>query len=322
MNVVVTGSLGFIGSHLIHKLLKQKKFKKIYGIDLENKKNKKLKNLRKQLLIEEKKFNYINLDVSDLNKLYKFFKKQKIDILIHLAAEAGVRDSVKNPGIYFKNNMIGFFNILEISKIFKIKHLMFASSSSVYGNKKKNLSIKENSNSDNPLSFYGATKKSNEVMAYSYSNVYGIPMTALRFFTVYGPLGRPDMAIFKFTKNNLEKKTIYAFDPNKNFRDYTYINDVVEALEKLIFKIPKSKIPFRILNIGTNKPVNVNTLIKIIEKETKIKSKINVKKMHNLDVNYTNANLSSLKKLIKLNKKTHLKDGIKEFINWYIEYIY
>ena len=227
MKILVTGCAGFIGYHLCLKLLEKNKHK-VYGLDnISNYYDVKLKNSRlKNLKEHPNKFYFHKIDIANFNKLKNNFKKNNYDYVIHLAAQAGVRASIQKPSQYVRSNLTGFFNILEISKIFKIKHLVFASTSSVYGSTKK-FPLSEDNNTDKPLSFYAATKKSNELMAYSYSNIHKLPCTGLRLFTVYGPYGRPDMSLFKFTKAIFNSNKIDLFNRGDHVRDFTYIDDVV-----------------------------------------------------------------------------------------------
>ena len=238
MKILVTGCAGFIGFHLSNYLLKNNY--DIIGIDNLNKYyDVNLKKNRLKLLKNYKNFQFIKFDLINKSKLDTIIKKYNIKYIIHLAAQAGVRYSLKNPKTYFKNNLEVFFNIIESSREKKIKHLIFASTSSVYGENKK-FPSNEYDNTNNPISLYAATKKSNEILAYAYSSTYKLPSTALRFFTVYGPFGRPDMALFKFTKNILENKKIELYNNGYHSRDFTYIDDIVEGIVSVIKK-PKKK---------------------------------------------------------------------------------
>ena len=302
MKILVTGCAGFIGYHLCNKLLSNRKFT-IYGIDNLNnyydvslKKNR-LKNLQKLSI----RFKFYKIDICNNNLLYKNFLKNKYDCVIHLAAQAGVRYSIKKPDVYLNSNVFGFFNILECCKKNKTKHLLFASTSSVYGSN-KNFPLKEKSNTDQPLSFYAATKKCNEIMAHSYSNIYRLPCTGLRFFTVYGPLGRPDMVLFKFTKAILENKKINLFNYGNHIRDFSYIDDVVNSIEKLIKKPPKSKIPYEIYNIGNNNPQHLKKFLKILEKKLTIKAKVKFQPLQLGDIHKTYASMHKLNNKNKVQK--------------------
>lgn len=320
--ILITGAAGFIGFHLIKKIQLNKKSRySIVGIDnLNNYYSKKLKLDRLKVLKKDKYFLFKRIDIKNLKLLQNLFKKYKFDYVVHLAAQAGVRHSLKKPIDYVQNNLIAFFNLLECCKIFKIKHLIFASTSSVYGESKK-IPFKENQSTDKPIQFYAATKKSNEIMAYSYSHVYNLPSTGLRFFTVYGPWGRPDMALYKFTKNILSKKKIDLYNFGKHKRDFTFVEDVAYIIEKLI-KRPPNKInaPFRILNVGKGSQDKLTDYLKEIEKNLGMKGKLNLLPLQAGDIYETKSNINNLKKIIKLKKFTGIKRGIKLFIDWYKNY--
>ena len=317
---LVTGCAGFIGMHLTMSLLK--KNKSVIGIDNMNNyydvnlKKKRLLNLKKF-----KKFNFKKVDIKNLNSLKKIVKNYKIDYIINLAAQAGVRYSITNPETYFENNIKGFFNILEIAKSKKVKHLVYASSSSVYGASQKKV-FKESDNVDQPISFYASSKRSNELMAHSYSYIYDIPVTGIRYFSVYGPWGRPDMSLFIFTKKILSGKSIDVFNKGKMKRDFTFIDDAVNATYKIIHKIPKinrdNKIcKFKIFNVGGGNTISLINYIKLIEKNLGIKAKKNLKGMQLGDVKATLSNNDDLKSSVKFNPKINIKIGIKKFIDWY-----
>ena len=252
-------------------------------------------------------------------KLNNLVKNKKIKIIIHLAAQAGVRYSLKNPRIYFKSNLEGFFNILEVSRYNKIKHLIYASTSSVYGNSKK-FPSSENDNTDQPLSFYAATKKSNEVMAHSYSHIYNLPSTGVRFFTVYGPMGRPDMALFKFTKNITNNRSIELFNKGNHFRDFTYIDDIIDGVYSLIYKQSKKKIPHEIYNIGNGNPKKLLEYLKYIENYLNKAPKIKKKSLQVGDIVKTHSNIKKIRIYAGYKPKTNINVGIKKFIEWYKEY--
>tara|TARA_B100000686_G_C16751930_1_gene953066 strand:+ start:1080 stop:2054 length:975 start_codon:yes stop_codon:yes gene_type:complete len=319
MNILITGVAGFIGFHLAKKLLKTTA--NVIGIDnLNNYYDVRLKKSRLNQLkkIDNKKnFKFIKIDISDKKQINKL-NKLKFDYIVHLAAQAGVRHSLKKPEDYVKNNLIGFFNILELSKIKKIKHLLFASTSSVYGD--ENRKCLENFECNTPLQFYAATKKSNEVMAHSYSSIYKIPTTGLRFFTVYGPWGRPDMALFIFVKNILNRKKINVFNYGNHKRDFTYVDDIAESIKKLIKKKSNKKTPFEIFNIGNSQPIKLRSFIKEIEINLKTKSKIKYLPLQKGDIPNTNSNSKKLFKKINFKPKTNYKRGIKNFISWYLNY--
>ena len=318
MSILVTGAAGFIGYHLIEKILN--KNKKVIGIDNINTyydinlKKDRVKNLKKN-----KKFSFYKVDLSNYKKINNIVKKNNIKILIHLAAQAGVRYSITNPRSYFNSNLEGFFNILEVSRDNKIKHLIYASTSSVYGDSKK-FPLNENDRTDKPLSFYAATKKSNEVMAHSYSYIYKLPCTGVRFFTVYGPFGRPDMALFKFTKNIINNHTIELFNNGNHFRDFTYVDDIVDGIYLLINKKSKKTIPYEIFNIGNGTPKKLIDYLKHIEKNLKKISKTKRLPLQVGDVVKTHSNINKLKKYTGYKPKTNIKIGIEKFIEWYKDY--
>ncbi len=318
MNILVTGAAGFIGYHLTFRLLNNKI--NVIGIDNVNQYyDTKLKKDRIKLLKNFKNFNFYKVDLINYKKIDNIIKNYKIKYIIHLAAQAGVRYSIKKPKSYFKSNLEGFFNILELSKNNKIKHLIFASTSSVYGNSKK-FPLKEETNTDRPLSFYAATKKSNEIMAHSYSFIHKLPCTAVRFFTVYGPLGRPDMALFKFTKNIIENKPIQLFNNGNHVRDFTYIDDIVEGIYLLIKKQSKKNIPYEIYNIGNGNPKKLIDYLNQIELNLKNKSKIKKLPLQIGDVVKTHADITKLKRQTNYKAKINIKKGIANFIEWYKEY--
>ncbi len=317
MKILITGCAGFIGFHTTLFLLK-KKFK-IIGIDsINNYYDPILKKNRLKILKKYNNFEFFKLDITQNNKLKKIFKN-KIDIVIHLAAQAGVRYSLKEPEKYIKSNLNGFFNIIEQSKINNIKHFLYASTSSVYGYS-KDFPLNEEFKTDSPLTLYAATKKSNEIISYSYSNLYKLPCTGLRFFTVYGPYGRPDMALFKFTKNIIKGKQIELYNNGNHTRDFTYIDDVVESIYKILLKPNLKKIPYNILNICSNNPISLINFIKIIEKNLKTKAKIKYLSFQKGDVKKTHGNNLKVKKYLKNYKMIKIEDGVSRFINWYKTY--
>ena len=278
-----------------------------------------MKKKRIQILKKKLNFHFKKADILNYKILNNFVKKNKINIIIHLSAQAGVRYSINSPRTYLENNIDGFFNILEISRANKIKHLLFASSSSVYGTQKK-FPVTEKMNTDKPDSFYAATKKSNEIMAYSYSKIYDLKITGLRFFTVYGPYGRPDMALFKFTENILRNKTINLHNKGNHVRDFTYIDDVVYKISKLISKPSKNKTPYQIFNIGNGNPEKLNKFLKIIEQITGITSKKNLIGFQQGDVHKTHASPKKIEKLIGYKKNIKIEEGINRFIEWYKDF--
>ncbi len=318
MSVLITGSAGFIGYHLSKKLLNDNIH--VHGVDnLNNYYDVKLKKDRTNDLKKNKKFNFYKTDLCEFKKLDKIIKKNKIKYVIHLAAQAGVRYSIKNPRAYFESNLEGFFNILELSKINKIKHLIFASTSSVYGDTKK-FPLNENDSTDHPLSFYAATKKSNEIMAHSYSYIHNLPCTGVRFFTVYGPFGRPDMALFKFTKNIIENKHIELYNNGNHSRDFTYVDDIIVGISSLLKKQPNKKIPYEIYNIGNGNPKKLLDYIKTIEKNLNKSAKTKKLPLQIGDIFKTHSDIKKLKNSTGYIPKTSIDVGIRKFIEWYNEY--
>ena len=318
MSILITGSAGFIGYHLAKKILK--KNIKVFGIDnINNYYDINLKKNRIKDLKKSKKFQFYKIDLSEYKKLNNLVKRNKIKYIIHLAAQAGVRYSIKKPKTYFKSNMEGFFNILEVSKHNNIKHLIYASTSSVYGNTKK-FPLSESDNTDHPLSFYAATKKSNEIMAHSYSYIYKLPCTGVRFFTVYGPFGRPDMALFKFTKNIIKNRSVELFNKGKHLRDFTYVDDIVEGVFSLIKKQSKKSIPYEIFNIGNGNPKKLIDYLKHIEKNLNRSSSIKKLPLQIGDIIKTHSDIKKLKKFTGYNPKTNINIGINKFIEWYKDY--
>ena len=327
----ITGSSGFIGFHVAKRYL-DKGFK-VYGFDSMNSYyDVKLKRSRLNILKKYKNFSFTKGNLENQKKLNSSINKFKPSIIIHLAAQAGVRYSIKNPKIYLNSNIIGTFNVIECAKKLKIRHLIIGSSSSVYGANKK-FPFQEIDKTDRQISFYAATKKSTESIAHSYSSLWKIPITVLRFFTVYGPWGRPDMAYFKFTKNILRGKKIDVYNKGKMYRDYTYIDDIVDGIVKLTNKIPKlnsSKkykndsishvAPIRTLNIGNTKKVLLSDFISAIEKSLNKKAVKRFLPMQKGDVYSTLSDSSLLRRITGYNPKTKYKDGIKKFLNWYLDY--
>ena len=329
--IYITGSSGFIGFHTAKRLLN--KGIRVHGFDSMNTYyDLKLKKNRINVLKKYKNFSFTKGLVENERVLSNSISKFKPSIIIHLAAQAGVRYSLENPKNYLNSNIVGTFNILKNAHKFNIKHLIIGSSSSVYGANKK-IPFQEMDKTDHQVSFYAATKKSTESLAHSYSSLWKIPVTMLRFFTVYGPWGRPDMAYFKFTKKILEGKRIDIFNKGKMYRDYTYIDDIVTGVCKLINKAPSlnKKIkfkndslspvaPYRILNIGNTKKILLLDFIKSLEKELKLKAKKRYLPMQKGDVYSTLSNSQLLKKITGYNPKTSYKTGIKKFVNWYLDY--
>lgn len=327
--VLITGAAGFIGFHLAQSLLDEGH--EVIGLDNLNDyydENLKIDRLD-QLKSHKNASNFIfeRADIKQNSQISAVFNKYDLDKVIHLAAQAGVRYSIEHPSSYIDSNLIGFFNILECCKESKIEHLVFASSSSIYG---QNIStpFKEDDMCDSPISLYAATKKSNELMAHSYSHLYGIPITGLRFFTVYGPYGRPDMAYFKFTRKILNDEPINLYNNGNLLRDFTYIDDVVDAIKKSVNLIPPKESnasssavsKFRVFNVGNNNPVKLKEFVKEIEKACDKKAIINLVEMQQGDVNITFADIDKAKKIINFSPKTKLSTGIRKFVTWYKEY--
>jgi len=331
MKIFITGSSGFIGFHLAIKLLN--KGIKVHGLDSMNSYyDIKLKKARLNILKKYKSFSFTKGTLENEKKLSKSIKAFRPKVIVHLAAQAGVRHSIKNPNTYLNSNILGTFNILKIANEIKLKHLIIGSSSSVYGANRK-LPFQENDKTDHQVSFYAATKKSTESLAHSYSSLWNLPITMLRFFTVYGPFGRPDMAYFKFTKKILEGKKVDIYNKGKMYRDYTYIDDIVDGIYRLLNKLPSLKAkkkynndslstvaPFRILNIGNTKKIYLLNFINTLEKELNMKIKRNYLPMQKGDVHTTLSDSSLLKKITGYNPKTNYKDGIKKFVKWYLNF--
>lgn len=316
--ILVTGCAGFVGHAVSKRLLSEGQ--RVIGIDnLNNYYDISLKKDRLKQLSAQERFVFYPIDLSDREKTFAFLNQHSdINYIIHLAAQAGVRYSLQVPMAYIDSNLLGFAHILEGAKQLKIKHLIYASSSSVYGNNSK-VPFSENDKTDNPLSLYAATKKANELMAHVYSHLYQLPTTGLRFFTVYGPWGRPDMAYFKFTKSILEDKTIEVYNHGHHRRDFTYIDDIVDAILLLLEK-PNKTTYAAVYNIGHHRPVELMDFIHIIEKEVGKKAKIKFLPAQPGDVEQTYASLDELTKIISYKPKVPIEEGIKRFVAWYVDY--
>jgi len=323
--ILLTGAAGFIGFHLTTKL--SACGFEIVGID--NLNDYYDTNLKEARLVQCKKLdnvNFIRIDLKDKVKIDQLFAEQKFDYVINLAAQAGVRYSIENPYAYIDSNIVGFINVLEACRNHPVKHLLYASSSSVYGGNKK-IPFSTDDQVDYPVSLYAATKKSNELMAHTYSHLYDIPTTGLRFFTVYGPWGRPDMAYFSFTKSIVEGKPIKVFNHGKMERDFTYIDDIVDGIVKLIDKAPvrdekkeETSAPYVVHNIGNNSPVKLEEFISTIEDKLGKKAEKIYMDMQPGDVLRTYADVSALEEAIGFKPSTSLSDGIGKFVDWYKEY--
>ena len=332
MKIFITGTAGFIGFSLARTLLENNHT--IHGYDgITNYYDIKLKNNRNKILKKHKKFSFTKGMLENKNLLNKVIVKFKPEIIIHLAAQAGVRYSIDKPRTYLSSNIMGTYNIIELAHKIKIKHLMIASSSSVYGANKKT-PYSENDSVKLQMSIYASTKLATESIAHSYSNIWKIPTTVLRFFTVYGPWGRPDMALFKFTKSILEGKKIDIYNKGNLYRDFTYIDDIVNGVSSLIKKTPKYKkklslgridslspvAPFRIVNIGNSKKIKLLDFINTIENSLGKKAIRNYMPMQKGDVFMTLANTKLLKKITGFVPKTNYKEGVRKFIEWYLDY--
>ena len=333
MKVLVTGAAGFIGAFLCKKLLETTDYQ-IVGVDnLNDYYDISLKEARLEML-ENKNFTFIKGDISDKAFIDNLFKEYKFDIVVNLAAQAGVRYSIDHPDIYIQSNIIGFYNILEACRYNPVKHLVYASSSSVYGtNEKVPYSVEDKV--DNPVSLYAATKKSDELLAHAYSKLYNIPTTGLRFFTVYGPMGRPDMAYFSFTNKLIKGETIEIFNYGNCKRDFTYINDIVEGIIRVMNKAPEKKDgedglpipPYKLYNIGNNHPENLMDFVHILAEELisagvlpkdfDIEKHMKLVPMQKGDVPITYADTSELEKDFGYKPATPLREGLKIFAEWY-----
>jgi len=314
--VLVTGAAGFIGSHVSRALLKQGY--DVLGLDnLNDYYDVNLKKSRLAWFDGDGKFELVKADLSDREAMMNLFSAYHFDVVVNLAAQAGVRYSIDHPHAYADSNLVGFLNILEGCRTQKVKHLLYASSSSVYGeNKKVPFAVEDRV--DHPISLYAATKRSNELMAHAYAHLYGIAMTGLRFFTVYGPWGRPDMAYFSFTKAICEGKTIDVYNHGKMRRDFTYIDDVVEAVIRLVEKEPS--LAYKIYNIGNHSPETLMDFIKAIERAVGKKAKKNFLPMQAGDVPATYADVQDLMADVDFKPDTSMQVGIQSFVDWYRKY--
>jgi len=331
-SVLVTGAAGFIGYHLSERLLQEGY--SVTGIDnLNPYYDIGLKKARLEKLMPFKSFTFFEMDLSEMESLKSIFKNARFDVVVNLAAQAGVRYSLENPHAYVNSNIVGFVNVLECCRHEAVKHLVFASSSSVYGaNTKMPFSVHHNV--DHPVSLYGATKKANELMAHTYSHLFGLPCTGLRFFTVYGPWGRPDMALFLFTRAILEEKPIQVFNHGKMQRDFTYIDDIIEGVVRIMGRQPEpnptwsgdnpdpgtSYAPYKIYNIGNNNPVELTDFIAIIEKALGRKAQKEFLDLQSGDVVATYADIDDLIEDVGFKPNTSIDVGIERFIEWYGAY--
>lgn len=318
----VTGAAGFIGMHLSIKLLEAGC--KVIGLDnLNDYYDVSLKESRLEVLAQYEQFTFHKADLTDKAYLEQLFRDNAIDIVINLAAQAGVRYSIENPDAYIQSNILGFHNILEICRSFKVKHLLYASSSSVYGANQK-IPFSTEDKTDNPVSLYAATKKSNELMAHAYSHLYRIPTTGLRFFTVYGPYGRPDMAYFSFVKAVMEDRPIKVFNNGDMYRDFTYIDDIVDGIARLVDNSSvlqtTDAIPYKVYNIGNNKPEQLMDFIRAIESAVGKEAVKEFYPMQPGDVYQTYADVDDLIADVGFKPNTTIEDGIARFVKWYKEF--
>ena len=332
MKVLVTGAAGFIGNEFALRMTARGD--EVVGIDnLNDYYDVALKQARLDRLKDEPRFNFIRLDIADRTAMAKLFAEQRFDAVANFAAQAGVRYSLENPAAYVDANLTGFANILEGSRQSGVKHLIFASSSSVYGANTR-LPFSEQDNVDHPVSLYAASKKANELMAHSYSHLYNLPCTGLRFFTVYGPWGRPDMAYFRFTRKILAGEPIPVFNEGRMKRDFTYIDDIIEGVVRVIDKLPKgdgqwngdepnpatSYAPFRIFNIGNNNAVQLLDFIRVLEDCLGTKASLNMLPMQSGDVKATFADVNALQEAVGFKPSTSIETGLHRFVDWYKQY--
>lgn len=315
MKILITGTAGFIGFSLAKVLLERGA--EVFGIDNFNDYyDVSLKEDRNKILEKYDNFNLYKLDISDLKQLEEVFKENKFDKVCHLAAQAGVRYSIENPYVYIDSNIVGFVNMINLTKDNNIESFIYASSSSVYGNSQE-VPFSEDMEVNQPISLYAATKRSNELMAYTYNRLFGLKTVGLRFFTVYGPWGRPDMAIFKFVKNISEGKEIDVYNYGKGLkRDFTYIDDIVNGILKVI----ESDLENDVLNLGKGKPDSLEEMILTIERELGIEAKKNLLPMQKGDVLITYSDTEKARKMLGYNPETNLNVGIRNFVQWYKEY--
>lgn len=329
MKFLVTGAAGFIGYHVAERLLAAGH--QVVGIDnLNDYYDVRLKMARLELLSDKSEFQFIKMNLADREGMAGLFAEQKFQRVIHLGAQAGVRYSLENPLAYADANLIGHLNVLEGCRHNKVEHLLYASSSSVYGLNRK-LPFATEDSVDHPVSLYAATKKANELMSHSYSHLYGIPTTGLRFFTVYGPWGRPDMALFKFTKAILAGESIDVYNHGEMHRDFTYIDDIAEAIVRLQAVIPQSdaswtveqgspassSAPYRVYNIGNSSPVKLMEYIRALEQALGIEARKNMLPMQPGDVLDTSADTAELYRVIGFKPETGVEEGVKSFVEWY-----
>ena len=329
MHVMITGAAGFIGASLSLRLLERGDT--VTGIDnLNDYYDVSLKEARLARLIPWEQFNFINADISDQGEMQSLFSDNRFDAVVNLAAQAGVRYSIENPAAYIEANLVGFGHILEGCRHSGVGHLVYASSSSVYGSNTK-LPFSEKDNVDHPISLYAASKKANELMAHAYAHLYGMPTTGLRFFTVYGPWGRPDMALFKFTRGILDNEPIPVFNRGEMVRDFTYVDDIVEGIIRVIDRPAErsddanepdrsASAPWRIFNIGNSQRVPLMDYIQALEKALGKEAKLDLLPMQDGDVPATEADVTALESDFGYRPKVKVEEGIQRFVDWYLSY--
>lgn len=331
--ILVTGAAGFIGFHTVKQLIKKQytvvgldNLNHYYGVQLKSDRLAEcgidLKSGNPNTIISSTtttNYRFIQQGIEDKVALFRLFENEKFDGVIHLAAQAGVRYSLKDPDVYAQSNLVGFLNILEACRQFKIKHLVYSSSSSVYGNNKKQ-PFSESDPVDHPINLYAASKKSNELMAHAYSHLFNLRVTGLRFFTVIGPWGRPDMALYKFTDAIVNNQPIHVYNYGEMERDFTYVDDIVEGVVKLFEHQTDSRQLYRLFNIGNNQPVKLLHFVKTIEKALNKKANIKLLPLQPGDVNKTYADTSALEKFIGYKPFTPVEEGVQRFVDWYKKY--
>ena len=317
MKILITGPAGFIGFHISKLFLT--KGHTVYGIDnLNHYYDVRLKKARNKILLQHKRYKFSKININSTKKVSSLFKKNNFDLVIHLAAQAGVRYSLKNPKVYIDSNIRGFFNIIDSIKENNIKNFIYASSSSIYGHSNRSV-FKEDEKATSPIQLYAATKRSNELIAHAYSSIYKINTIGLRFFTVYGPWGRPDMSLFLFTKKILMNKKIDVFNYGKHSRDFTFIDDIVYGIYLCAMKgfSKKKKKYFKIFNIASGKPIKLTKFIEIIEKKLKLKASKNFLKLQKGDVIKTYGSINKINSEFGYKPKTSINQGVSKFIDWY-----
>src|SRR5438270_2934548 len=332
MHILITGAAGFIGSALALRLLERGE--RVTGLDnLNDYYDVRLKEARLARAAGRPGFEFVKADITDAQAMQALFRRQRFDAVAHLAAQAGVRYSIDNPQAYIDSNLVGFGRVLEGCRHGGVRHLVYASSSSVYGANRR-LPFSEHDNVDHPVALYAATKKANELIAHCYAHLYGLACTGLRFFTVYGPWGRPDMALFKFTRGILAGEALPVFNHGKMFRDFTYIDDIVEGVARVIDRpassdplwnaekpdSARSSAPWRLYNIGNGKQVELMAYIRAIENALGMKAKVDLLPMQAGDVYLTHADTTALEKLTGFKPKTSVEEGVKRFVEWYRGY--